>query len=176
MWNKTVGHLASGCSRLAQREYRKRHSRIDLKVYWELCRKYGTKSADVWYKEVPDEVRVSEDGKVEIWWDMSVETTRKLEHNRPDITVLDWVAWRWTFVDFSVPWDKNVVSREDEKITNYSPLVKEITKLHRVSAKVVPLVVGCLGVVSCRLEQYLRELGIPDVLGGMQTSAIVGTT
>ena len=86
---------------------------------------------------------MSEDGKVEIWWDRHVETRRKLEDNRPDITVLDRVAWRWTFVDFSVPWDKNVVSKEDEKINNYSLLVKEITKLHRVSAKVVPLVVGC---------------------------------
>ena len=106
---------------------------------------------------------MSEDGKVEIWWDRNVETRRKLEDNRPDITVLDRVAWRWTFVDFSVPWDKNVVSKEDEKINNYSLLVKEITKLHRVSAKVVPLVVGCLGVVSCRLEQYLKELAIPDL-------------
>ena len=68
------------------------------------------------------------------------------------------------------------MSKEDEKINNYSPLVKEITKLHQVSAKVVPLVVGCLGVVSCWLEQYLKELDIPDVLGGMQTSAVVATT
>ena len=127
---ESVGPVASGCSGLAQREYRRRHDRIGLREYWELCRKYGIKSADVRYKEVPDEVRMSEDGKVEIWW-----------------------------VDFSVPWDKNVVSKEDEKINNYSPLVKEITKLHRVSAKVVPLVVGCLGVVPCRLEQYLKELG-----------------
>ena len=131
---------------------------------------------DPWYKKVPDEVRMSEDGKVEIWWDRSVETTRKFEYNCPDITVLDRAARRWTFVDFSVPWDKNVVSKEDEKMNNYSPLVNEITKLHRVLAKVVPLVVGCLGVVSCRLEQYLQELGIPDVLGGLQTSAVVGTT
>ena len=144
---ESVGPVACGCSGLAQREYRRRHDHMGLRVYWELCRKYDIKSADVWYKEVPDEVRMSEDGKVEIWW-----------------------------VDFTVPWDKNVVSKEDEKIYNYSPLVKEITKLHRVSAKVVPLVVGCLGVVSCRLEQYLKELGIPDVLGGMQTSAVVGTT
>ena len=68
------------------------------------------------------------------------------------------------------------MSKEDDKINNYSPLVKEITKRHRVSAKVVPLVVGCLGVVSCRLGQYLKELSILDVLGGMQTSAVVGTT
>ena len=93
-------------------------------------------------------------------------------------TLLCWIGWLggWTFVDFSVPWDKNVVSKEDEKINNYCPSIKAITKLHRVSAKVVPLVVGCLGVVSCRLEQYLKELGIPDVLGRMQTSAVVGTT
>ena len=90
---------------------------------------------------------MSEDGKVEFWWDRSVETTQKFEHNHPDITVLYRVAQRWTFVDFSVPMDKNV-SKEDEKISNYSPLIKEITKLHRVSAKVVPLVVGCLSVVS----------------------------
>ena len=86
---------------------------------------------------------MSEDGMDEIWYDGSVETTRKLEHNRPDITVLDQVARRWTFVDFSAPWDKNVVSKKNEKINNYTPLVKDITKLHRVLAKVVPLVVGC---------------------------------
>ena len=56
---ESVGHVASGCSGLAQKEYRKRHDRMGLRVYWELCRKYGIKSADVWYKEVPDEVRVS---------------------------------------------------------------------------------------------------------------------
>ncbi len=33
-------------------------------MYWELCRKYGLTCADVWYKEVPDEVRVSKDGMV----------------------------------------------------------------------------------------------------------------
>ena len=72
---ESVGHLTSGYSWLAQRGYRRRHDRMVLRVYWELCRKYGIKSADVWYKKVPDEVRVSEDGEVEIWWDRSVETT-----------------------------------------------------------------------------------------------------
>ena len=65
---ESVEPVACGCSGLAQREYRRRHDHMGLRVYWELCRKYGIKSADVWYKEVPDEVRMSEDGKVEIWW------------------------------------------------------------------------------------------------------------
>ena len=59
----------------------------------------------MWYKEVPDEVRVSEDGNVEIWWDRSIETTQKMDHNHPDITV-----------DFAVSWARNVVTKEDEKI------------------------------------------------------------
>ena len=49
-------------------------------------------------------------------------------------------------------------------------------KMHQVSTKVIPLVVGCLGVVSSRIEGYLNDLGIPDVLGGMQTSTVIGTT
>ena len=44
-----------------------------------------------------------------------------------------------------------------------------------VATRVIPIVVGALGVVTNRLGRYLKELGIPDVLGGLQTSAIVGT-
>ena len=54
------------------------------------------------------------------------------------------------FVHFSMPWDKNVVTKEDEKIQNYwcSPLAKETGKMHQASTKIVPLVVGCLGVMT----------------------------
>ena len=38
-------------------------------------------------KEVPNKIRVSEDGKVEIWWDRSTETTRKLKHKRSAVTI-----------------------------------------------------------------------------------------
>ena len=36
----TVWHIFSGCRKLAQREYRKRHDKVALRVHWELCRKY----------------------------------------------------------------------------------------------------------------------------------------
>ena len=62
-----VGYVASGCTGLAHREYQRRHHWMGLKVYWDLRQKYLVKWADVWNKEVPDDVRVSEDGNVEIW-------------------------------------------------------------------------------------------------------------
>ena len=42
--------------------------------------------------------------------------------------------------------------------------------------KIVPLVVGRLDVVPGRLEGFLKYLEIPDALGGMQASAVIGTT
>ena len=48
--------------------------------------------------------------------------------------------------------------------------------MHGVQTKVVPIVVGSMGVVTARLSGYLEVLGVPDVFGGLQMSAIVGTT
>lgn len=80
-----VGHVGSGNTGLVQKDCRRRHDRMGLRVYWELCQKYGVKYADVWYKEVPDEVGVFKDGNVEIWWDRSIETTQKMGHNHADV-------------------------------------------------------------------------------------------
>ena len=48
--------------------------------------------------------------------------------------------------------------------------------MYQVLMKILPLVVGCLGVVSGLLKGFLKDLGIPDVLGEMQASAVIGTT
>ena len=173
---ETVSHLTSCCGMLAQREYRRRHDKMGLRVYWELCGKYGIERSCRWYEEVPEEVRVSSDGQYEIWWDRAVITTKKMEHNRPDVVVIDRVMRRGWIVDFAVPFDNNVVRKEDEKIYNYENLTTELRGMYGLStAVVVPIVVGSLGVVSSRLAGNLKKLGIGDVIGGLQTSAIIGT-
>ena len=48
--------------------------------------------------------------------------------------------------------------------------------MYGVSTKIIPIVIESLGVVSKNLPGYLRDLQVPDVLGGLQTSAVVGTT
>ena len=49
---------------------------MGLRLYWELCLRYGVKCADV-YEEVLHQVRVSEDDSAEICCDRSIETTQK---------------------------------------------------------------------------------------------------
>lgn len=47
--------------------------------------------------------------------------------------------------------------------------------MHKVSTKIVQLVVGALGIVTNNIEENLRQLAIPDALGSMKVSAVLGT-
>ena len=40
---KSVNHVLSKCSKLAQKEYKRRHDWFGLQIHWEICRKYGYK-------------------------------------------------------------------------------------------------------------------------------------
>ena len=82
---ETVRHI-SGCKRLAQREYKKRHNKVALRVHLEMCRKYGIECTDKWYDHQP--LAVAENRDVRITWDMTVYTDKKLNHNRLDITLI----------------------------------------------------------------------------------------
>ena len=176
---ETVTHLISSCSSLAQYHYRKRHDKMGLRVYWELCKLAHIKCSEKWFNESPEKVRKSECGRYEVWWDRSVETPKKLDHNKPDVVLIDRVNKSWIVIDFSVPIDQNVVSKEEEKISHYSNLCSEIRKLHNVKTTIVPLVIGALGVISKNFKPYLKSIGIPNVdnvFTCMQMTAVLGTS
>ena len=173
---ETVGHLVSACSKLAQSEYKRRHDKMGLRVYWELCGKYGLKRSEKWWEEVPDAVRLREDEKIEIWWDRKVHTPDKtIQHNRPDVVIVDRDNKQWVFVDFAVPFDANVANKEREKVTTYQELAAEVARMHKVKVDTVPIVVGALGVVASGLVGWLKRLGIGDIVGGLQVSAVTST-
>ena len=77
-------------------------------------------------------------------------------------------------IDFSVPNDKNIGVKENEKISNYKDLAKEIRKAYHVRTKIVPLVVRALGVGTENLENNLNYLEIPHVFLCMQVTAVLG--
>ena len=174
---ETVGHLISACSKIVQTEYKRRHDKMGLRVYWELCGKYGLKRSENWWEEVPDAVRLRDDQKVEIWWDRKVHTDGpKLEHTKPDVVVVDRENGKWVIVEFAVPFDKNVVEKEKVKEGTYAELADRIRREHLVRVECVPIVVGALGAVTKDLVGWLRKLGVKDVVGCLQMSAIIATT
>ena len=61
-----------------------------------------------------------------------------------------------------MPWNKNVLARENGKVEKYTPLGKEMNRLYQVRSRVVPLVIGHLGAISKPFEKYFQEFGIRD--------------
>ena len=87
-----------------------------------------------------------------------------------------WIRGQGIGRDVSIHFDKNVVRKEDEKVEKYLQLAKEFRKMHKVNTKIIHVVIGALGTVPKRLPRYLKELGIPDVIGSMQMTVLLGTT
>ena len=47
---ETVQHITSGCEKLAQKEYKRRHDNVAKKVHWDICKKNGLKHSEKWYE------------------------------------------------------------------------------------------------------------------------------
>merc|ERR1712080_130531 len=135
--------------------------------------KYGLKRSERCYDETPDTVRKSEDQKYAVWWDETVVTRTHMEHNRPDVLEIDRVKKRFVMVDFAVSFDRNVEEKEKEKVGNYEPLRREYQGMTGLFGETIPIVVGSLGVVSKNLSRNLARIGVGDVIGGLQTTAII---
>ena len=107
------------------------HDKVALRVHWEICRKYGIECTDKWYDHQP--LAVTENKEVRITWDITVYTDKKLNHNRPDITLVQKNTQKWTLIDIAVPADQNIINTEEEKVDRYQDLAFEIKRIHRAS-------------------------------------------
>jgi len=176
---ETVAHIAGGCGPLMQGPGTKRHDRVGTRVHWELCRKYGVECSPRWYEHKPQLVSQNAAGDIQIYWAKTWNTTRTEPnriHDTPDVVVVDRKAKLWTIIDFAVPLDHNIVTKQHDKVWRYQDLATEFKKMHRgIQTKVIPIVVGALGMIPEGLPTYLQQLGIPDIVGGLQKTAVLGT-
>ena len=166
-------HIVSGCKKLAQNEYRKRHDKVALRVHWEVCRKYGIECTEKWYGHQP--LPIVENGEVRVSWDMTIYTDKVLKHN-PCITLVHKDTQKWTLIDIAVPADQNIIRTEEEKVEKYQDLAFEIRRIHGASkVTIIPIVIGALGSISKRAKTRYDKLGVPEFIGSVQLSAILGT-
>lgn len=86
--SETVEHILSSCPTLAGNKYLERHNRIATIVYLEIAKLYNIKVNDnePYYKYKPPPVVENEN--VKIYWDKTIITDIKIEHNRPDIKII----------------------------------------------------------------------------------------
>ena len=58
-----------------------------------------------------------------------------------------------------MPCDKNVLIKEEKKIAKCVPLAKDLTKVQKISTKIVPVVIRGLGLVSPKFVKTLEGIG-----------------
>ena len=172
--DETVNHLLSECPKLAQKEYKERHDGLARALHWDLCKQHGFERSDKWYEHTPKKVEDNEN--FILLWDFSKQTDKKLDHNHPDIVFVDKENKNRLIIDIACPGDRRVDIKQEEKINKYLDLAIEIKELWKMKGvKVVPVVIGVLGTIPKRLEDYLRNINTEIELAALQRTVLLGS-
>ena len=143
--DESIDHVVSGCSKLAQKEYKRTHDNLGKIVHWKLARKCNFEAGDKWYEHEPESVLESEDHK--ILWDFSIRTDHVIEAWRPDLVIVDKKRRTCKMIDFAFPGDSRVEGKKKEKIEKYQDLIRESQKIWNMRVKIIPLVVDSLSAI-----------------------------
>jgi enolase len=78
-------------------------------------------------------------------------------------------------IDINISGDRNVVKKEDEKITKYKGLTTEIQSMWNVKTRVTPVITGATGTISKSFRKYLNNISGKHEVKELQKTAILGT-
>ena len=173
--DETISHVVAECKKLAQPQYKVwRHDRLAVVVHWNMCKRYKLPYKAQWYEHTPE--RVLENDDVKLLWDFPIQTDHHIDHNKPDIVIYEKKKRDCWIIDVACPFDTRVEEKEQEKLTKYQDLRREINKLWNCrNVNTIPIVVGALGTVGKRLSKWLKRINMEDSFELLQKSCLLGT-
>ena len=177
---ETVSHIVSECKELAQNDYKKvRHDKVAAILHWNMCKKYGFPTTSKSYEHFVDkEKTVLENKEVKLLWDVSIQTENKIEHNKPDLVLLDKKGKTCYIIDVACPFDTRVEKKEKEKFEYYNDLKYEVIKVWKsevTKVYIIPIVIGALGTVTKNITKYLENIDFESGLETLQKACLLGT-
>ena len=84
---KTIHHIISYCSKLAQKEYKARHEWVGMVIHWEMCKKFEFDHANKWYMHNPAPVLETDTHK--LLWDFDIQMDHLISARRPDLIIIN---------------------------------------------------------------------------------------
>ena len=134
--DETINYIVSECSKLAQKEYKRRHDWIGRRIHLEICGSNGIHVKSKWYEHQPE--AVIENDFCKILWDFTVQTDHFITARKPDKIFLDKEHHEYQIIDFAIPHDTRVDGKEIEKIEKYLNLARGLKKVWNMKVTVVP--------------------------------------
>ena len=107
--DESIDHIVSGYSKLAQKEYKRRHDNLGKTVHCKLARKSNFEAGDKWYEHEPESILENKDHK--ILWDFSIQTDHVIEARRQDLVVVDKKERKCKIIGFAVPGNSKIEER-----------------------------------------------------------------
>jgi hypothetical protein len=77
-----------------------------------------------------------------------VQTNRTILNNKPDIIIWDNGKGTCMIIDIAIPGDRNVITKQGEKLLKCKDLIIEIQHMWNVKTKVMPVIIGATGTIS----------------------------
>lgn len=161
---ETIEHILSGCSVLAPKEYTRRHNNVAKIIHQNILRYYDSNTQMTpYYKYEPPAIVDTPTAKV--YWNRTIQTDRTVQHNRPDITVIDKQTNTTYLIDISIPSPANIQLKHRDKIEKYIPLAQDVKEVWQQQAVIiVPLILGATGEIPKKLHEGLKILNLPTML------------
>jgi hypothetical protein len=176
IYDETLEHILTNCLGNNMLDVVPRHNRVVLTLLQELLNKYQF-NIQLAHSVEPSYLKHD---VVRITYDLKIYTEgQRISNNKPDIVVFDFIKKHIWIIDVSVPFDKNVQMREDEKLQKYLPLKSELLKNYaNFTASIVPIIIGTLGVTTSKYCDYLFSLELPNeklMINKLTKKALIGT-
>ena len=85
-------------------------------------------------------------------WNQQVQTDRTIPNNKPDIVIRDNEKGTCMLTDVALSRDIIVIKKETEKILKYKDLTIEMQCMWNIKTKMIPAIIGRLGLFKSNLE------------------------
>ena len=175
-----ITHVISSCPKMSARYYLPLRHDIVAKATFNAIRKLHNPEKNSNSSSYPHETIINE-GDYEYWWNVSIKTSCKVPHNRPDLVVWNLKEKTCNIIEFSCPADVNVSAKVTEKENIYAHLIRNLQLMyHEYKFIFTPVIIGALGTVTKCLHEHLIKYGFSqkhtnNLIRKLQVLSISGT-
>jgi hypothetical protein len=157
-------NIISSCTVLAQSECRKRHDIFAKIIHMNLAVKFNLlKDTQPHYIYKPESCLENDNYK--LYFDRTVLTDIHIQHNRPDIIILNKQQKQAYLLDIAVPNSHNITQTYNTKINKYLELSVAMRNLWSLEKNsVLPLIISATGIVPQSLFKNLKILDLENTL------------
>ena len=166
-------------SKLAQREYKRRHGNVVRMVNWKLFENFNFEKSGKWYLQNPQ--TVTENVNQILIWDMNIQCENVIVERKPDFFISNKMENTAIIVDAAITLDNRILTRK-WKIKKNQNIRGEIQRLWNLwnfgtfgTFAVLLLVLVALRSVTKNIAISVDKIGIKIYLHTVQESTLLGT-